>query len=112
MNLRYNSFFSSHKFTYVFIWDAVKRLRRSNVGEESRDDGSDSDDFESVLHVDEDGKFLSITQFDKYIWRSSALGYLTLIDYACCISHSKLRKKSHDRANLFCAAKEVKKISF
>ena len=25
------------------------------------------------------------------------MGYLTLIDYACCISHSKLRKKCNDR---------------
>ena len=27
-NLGYDSFFSSHKFCYIFIWDAVKRLRR------------------------------------------------------------------------------------
>ena len=66
-NLGYNSFFPSHKFTYVFIWDAVKRLRRLNFGEDLREDGSDSDDFESVLDVDEDGKFFSVTEFDRYI---------------------------------------------
>ena len=96
-NLGYNSFFTSHKFTYVFIWDAVKRLRKHNVGEELRNDGSDTEDYESVLDVDEEGNFFSITQFDKYLWRPSALGYLSLIDYACCISHSKLRRKSRDR---------------
>ena len=96
-NLGYNSFFTSHKFTYVFIWDAVKRLRRLNVGEELRNDDSDSDDFESVLDVDEDGNFFSITQLDKYLWRSSALAHMSLYDYACCISHSKLRNKSQDR---------------
>ena len=96
-NLGSNSFFTSHKFCYVFIWDAVRRLRRHNFGEDSREDDNDSDDFESVLGVDEDGNFFSITQFDRYIWRSPALGHLSLYDYPCCISHSKVRKKSRDR---------------
>ena len=39
-NLGYNSYFTSHKFCYVFIWDAVRRLRRLNFGEDSREDGS------------------------------------------------------------------------
>ena len=56
-NLGYNSYFTSHKFCYVFIWDAVRRLRRLNFGEDSREDDSDSEDFESVLDVDEDGNF-------------------------------------------------------
>ena len=104
-NLGYNSFFTSHKFCYVFIWDAVRRLRRHNFGEDSREDDSDGDDFESVLDLDEDCIFFSITQFDRYIWRSPALGHLSLYDYSCCISHSKVRKKSRDReANLFCRA--------
>ena len=68
-NLGYNSFFSSHKFCYIFIWDAVRRLRKSNVGEELQHDNSDNDEFESVLEVDMEGKVFSITQFDKYIWR-------------------------------------------
>ena len=72
-NLGYNYFFSSHKFRYVIIWDALKRLRRLNVGEKSRKDHSDINDFESVLYVDEIGIFFAITQFDKYIWRSAAL---------------------------------------
>ena len=66
-NLGYNSFFSSHKFCYIFIWDAVRRLRNSTVGENLQHDNNDSDDFESVLEVDEEGNFFSITQFDKYI---------------------------------------------
>ena len=66
-NLGYESFFSSHKFCYIFIWDAVKRLRSINVGEELQNDNSDSDDFESVLEVDVEGSFFSITQFDKFI---------------------------------------------
>ena len=72
-NLGYNSFFSSHNFCYIFIWDAVRRLRKSNVGEELQCGNSDSEDFESVLETDIEGNFFSITQFDKYIWRSSAL---------------------------------------
>ena len=64
---------------------------------DSRKDDSDNDDFEFVLDVDENGNFFSITQFDKYIWRSSALGHLSLYDYPCFITQSKIRKKSHDR---------------
>ena len=56
-NLGYNSFFTSQKFCYVFIWDAVRRLRTLNFGDDSLEDGSDSDDFESVLDVDEDEIF-------------------------------------------------------
>ena len=82
-NLGYNSFFSTHKFSYIFIWDAVKRLRRRNVDEQSQNDDSDSDDFESALELDEDGKFFSISQFDKHFWWSSALAHLSLYDYAC-----------------------------
>ena len=48
-NLGYNFFFSCHKFTYVFIWDAVKRLRRLNVGKESHKDDSDTDEIASIL---------------------------------------------------------------
>ena len=112
-NLGYNSYFSSHKFCYIFIWDAVKRLRRLNVGEESHKDDSDNDDFESVLDVDEDGNFFSITQFDKYIWRSSAFPFFSLYDYACCITHTKVRKKTHDRvgdSNVGC--KRLKRYPF
>ena len=65
-NLGQNSFFSQ-KFCYIFIWDAIKRLRKLNVGEDSRNDDRDSDDFQSVLDVDEDGTAFCITQFDKYI---------------------------------------------
>ena len=72
-------------------------MRRHNFGEDSREDDSDGDDFESVLDLDEDGNFFSITQFDRYIWRSPALGHLSLYDYPCCITHSKVRKKSRDR---------------
>ena len=103
-NLGYNSFFSSHKFTYVFIWDAIKRLRKLNVGEGN--DDSDSDDFQSVLDVDEHGTVFCIAQFDKYIWRSSALEYLNLYDYASCITHRKVKNKSHDREPISSAGRE------
>ena len=51
-NLGYDSFFCSHKFCYVFIWDAVKRLNsRSSVGE-LQEDFSENEEFASVLEVD------------------------------------------------------------
>ena len=60
-------------------------------------ENSDSEDFESVLETDIEVNFFSITQFDKYIWRSSAFSYMSLYDYACCMTHTKSRKKSDDR---------------
>ena len=72
-------------------------LRCCNIGEESSKDDSDSDDFESVLDVDEDGNFFSITQFDKYIWRSYASPYFSMYDFACCITQTKVKKRIHDR---------------
>ena len=95
-NLGYESYFCSYKFCYIFIGDAVKRLPSSNVGGELHNDDSDSDDFESVLEVDVQGTFFSITQFDKYIWRSSAFSHMSLYDYACCITHSISRKEYND----------------
>ena len=70
-------------------------LRRLNVVEKSRKDHCDINDFESVLYVDDDDKFFSITQFDRYIWRSAELSHLGLYDYACC--NTKVRKKPDDR---------------
>ena len=93
-NLGYNSYFSSHKFCYIFIWDAVRRLRKSNARVEVHHDNSDSEDFESLLEKDTDGNFFSISQFDKYIWRSSSFSYYSYYDYGCCITHNITRKGS------------------
>ena len=96
-NLGYDSFFCSHKFCYVFIWDAVKRLKRLVGADPSPIANSDSDneEFDSVLEVDDEGQFYSITQFEKYIYRSSPLSLMSLYDYACCISHVQTRKKKN-----------------
>ena len=94
-NLGYDSFFSSHKFCYVFIWDAVKRFRGLKKQNPSPNDDSDSEEFASVLEVDEEGNFFSITQFEKYIYKSSAFSYMSLLDYACCITHVQSRKKNN-----------------
>ena len=88
------------------MWDAIKRLRKLNVGEEAGNDDSDSDDFQSVLDVDEHGTVFCITQFDKYIWRSSALEYLSLYDYASCINLRKVKKRSLDREPISFAGRE------
>ena len=112
-NLGYNSFFSSHNFCYIFIWDAVRRLRKSNLGEEIQHDNSDSEDLEYVLETDMEGNFFSIAQFDKYIWRSTALSLLNLYDYACCITHNLARKKRQDReVNSNAGRKKLKRYPF
>ena len=61
--LECDSVFSSNKFRYVFIWNAVKRLRSSKVDRESNNDNSDGEDCESVLEMDEEGKFFSISHW-------------------------------------------------
>ena len=77
--------------------------------EELQDDNSDNDEFESVLEVDMESKLFSITQFDKYIWRSSAFSNYNLYDYACCITHHVARKKPQDReANSNAGRKKLK----
>ena len=92
-NLGYESFFCSHKFCYVFIWDAVRRLHSQQVLGDLEDDFSDSEEFASVLEVDDRGKFFPVTQFDMYIWRSSELAEMSLYDYACCIRQLKVRNR-------------------
>ena len=63
-NLVYDPLFGSQMFCYIFIWDAVKRLRSSNVGGALQNDNCDSDDFESMLEVDVECRFFYIIQFD------------------------------------------------
>ena len=57
----------------------TNRFRGLSVGKESRN--NDSDDFESVLEVDEDGNFFSISQFDNYVWRSSPVSHISFYEY-------------------------------
>ena len=66
-----------------------------------------------MVEVDVEGTAFSITQFDKYIWRSSAFSLMNLYDYACCITHSVSRKKCEDReAKSKAGRKELKRYPF
>ena len=82
-NLGYNSFFT--------------RYRKYNLGEKFLHDGSDSEDLEYVLETDVEGTFFSISQFEKYLWRSTALSLLSYYDYGCSITHHVARSKPQDR---------------
>ena len=112
-NIGIDSFYSSHKFSYVFIWDAVKRLT-DNRSDDSKEDGSSAqNDLASVLDVDGDGRFFAITQFDMYIHRSPSFDAISLYDYACCVRTSKDRTDSNQRRSQYMAGRhKLKRYPF
>ena len=76
-DLSYKSFVSGHKFCYIFIWDAVKRLRNSNVVSGCRMKIVIAKNFSPLW------KWLlkvvwSITQFDKFTRRRYAVSHFTI----------------------------------
>ena len=92
-NLGYDSFFCSHKFCYIFIWDAVKRLNSRCAVGKLQEDFSDDEEFASVLEVDDRGLFFPMSQFDMYIYRSNEFEEMSFHDYGCCIRPLKTKRK-------------------
>ena len=82
-NLGMDSFYSSHKFCYVFIWQAVKNLH-SMAGTvlESEYHSEQDTELHSVHEVDGEGKFFPVTQLEMYKRRSSSLQAMSLYDYS------------------------------
>ena len=81
-----DSFFSTHEFRFVFIWDVLQRIRvaraserrvdedDSDVNNEGKSDVSDSeypdasDRQAERIVLDGDGNVTAVTQFDKYAY--------------------------------------------
>ena len=95
--LGYNSFISSHKFTYCFVWDAVRRWQKYTNSNQlgNLDDSGESDDDDSVLEVkvDDNGTLIGLSQFDMYLDRGSQLEFLPLYDYCATIRSCRTSKK-------------------
>ena len=100
-NLGYDSFFCSHKFCYVFIWDAVRRLNTRSVLRESQEDFSGNEEIASILEVDDEGYFFSVCQCEMYIYRSTEFEEMSLYDYACCIRPLKVKKRPNGSIPVF-----------
>ena len=87
-NLGNDSFFTSHKFGYVFIWDAVKKHQHyvdSREDDTAADEDTVADETASILEVDSNGKFFTLRQLDMYLWKSGVFSDMSYYDYACCV---------------------------
>jgi len=93
------SFVSSHKFTLLFGWDAVKRFMESHDNGTEFDQEISLDDF---LETDASGKFVSISQWEKYTSKGEVLKDFNLYDYAGLIESKPIKpvkeKKSASEA--------------
>ncbi|MEL6972841.1 MAG: hypothetical protein AAFO02_21930, partial [Bacteroidota bacterium] len=95
--LGYDSFFSSHKFTFCFIWDARAQwlsLQHSSSYDAAVDDTDDDVEQDGVLNieVDDSGKLIGLSQFKMYLLRGPKLELLPLYDYSACIRLHREKK--------------------
>ena len=97
------SFFSTHKFRFVFIWDVLQRVRVARASERRSNDDDvissededvyDSDRQAEKIALDGDGNVTALTQFHQYINRGDHLKHLSLYDYVACIKMIRVQKK-------------------
>ena len=90
--LGHNPYYCTHKFTYVFIWDA----RRRYLASYSQDDDSGAESDEEIVGSasvnivgDDKGNLCGVSQYEMYRSRGESLKSMSLLDYACCVSMSK-----------------------
>ena len=98
-----DSFFATHKFRYVFIWDVLKRIRVARASErrmnEDVSDGSESEEVDASdrqperIILDGDGNVTALTQFDQYVNKGPHLEDLPLYDYVASIKMIRVKKK-------------------
>ena len=97
------SFFSTHKFRFVFIWDVLQRVRVARASERRSNDDEvissedeevyDSDRQGEKIALDGDGNVTALTQFHQYVNRGDHLKHLSLYDYVACIKMIRVQKK-------------------
>ena len=106
-----DSFFSTHEFRFVFIWDVLQRIRiaRASMGRINEDDSdmnngvnTDVNDREEPdasdrqaerIVLDGDGNVTAITQYDKYVNKGQHFQVLSLYDYVATIKMIRVKKK-------------------
>lgn len=87
------SFLSSHKYTFVFIWDAVQNHHKSQSQWDERIE-EDGDDVLLDVEVDSGtGKMVTIRQITMYLHRSDALRDYCLMEWASLISTPDIEDK-------------------
>ena len=95
--LGYDSFFSSHKFTFCFIWDARAQwlsLQQSSSYDAAVDDTDDDVEQDGVLNieVDDSGKLIGLSQYKMYLLRGPDLELLPLYDYTATVRVHREKK--------------------
>ena len=98
-----DSFFSSHKFRFIFIWDGLRQIKlrqrlKSDMQVDelfsSDDDGSDHGDREPAsIEINREGKIVTLTQFEQYLYRGEQLKEVSLYDYVACIRMIKVKQR-------------------
>ena len=83
-----DSFFTTHKFRFVFIWDVLKRVKEARASERRANDdsGSSSEDEDDAdvdvqaenIVVDGDGNVTAMTQYHQYMYKGTPLEKLSL----------------------------------
>ena len=97
------SFFTTNKFRFVFIWDVLKRVREARASERraNEDSGSSSEDEDDAdadvqaenIVVDGDGNVTAMTQYHQYMNKGTHLELLSLYDYVASIKMIRVHKK-------------------
>ena len=102
-----DSFFASHKFRFIFIWDVIQRIRSVRASErrlseddpgtnydEHSDNALDSSERQSeTIVLDSEGRVTALTQFDQYVNRGRHLKDLSLYDYVACVKMIRVHKR-------------------
>ena len=97
-----DSYFTTLQFRFVFIWDALQRIRLDRVSGRriSDDDAVFNEDEEAdsmdrqpeAIALDSEGRVTALTQFDQYVNRGKQLKHLSLYDYVACVKMVRVRK--------------------
>ena len=85
----------------------------SEVDRDDQDSNQDSEK-QSILHVDGEGKFFTVTQLEMYKWKSSSFELMPLYDYACCVrlNQSDNRKQKSKESKGYAGRKKLKRYPF
>ena len=101
--LSHDPYYCTHKFTFLFIWDARRRYLASRSQDGDSGDESDGENMGSAsvnIVGDDMGKLFGVSQYEMYRSRGDSLKPMSLLDYACCVSMSKMKPTEGKRFRL------------
>ena len=97
-----DSFFSTHKFRFIFIWDVLKRINAVRASErrmnEDVSDASENEEIDALdaqqerIALDGNGNVTALTQFHQYLYKGPHFKYLSFYDYVACVKMIRVNK--------------------